>query len=40
MPPKIFTVQVEEIGALAQLVERFHGMEEVNGSTPLCSTIP
>ncbi len=26
-------------GALAQLVERFHGMEEVNGSTPLSSTI-
>lgn len=26
-------------GALAQLVERFHGMEEVSGSTPLCSTI-
>lgn len=25
-------------GALAQLVERFHGMEKVNGSTPLCST--
>ena len=27
-------------GALAQLVERFHGMEEVNGSTPLSSTNP
>ncbi len=26
-------------GALAQLVERFHGMEEVSGSTPLSSTI-
>ena len=28
----------ESCGALAQLVERFHGMEEVNGSTPLSST--
>ena len=26
-------------GALAQLVERLHGMQEVSGSTPLCSTI-
>jgi hypothetical protein len=26
-------------GALAQLVERFNGIEEVNGSIPLCSTI-
>jgi hypothetical protein len=26
-------------GALAQLVERFNGIEEVSGSTPLCSTI-
>ena len=25
-------------GPLAQLVERFHGMEEVNGSIPLGST--
>jgi hypothetical protein len=25
-------------GALAQLVERFHGMEEVAGSIPACST--
>ena len=25
-------------GALAQLVARFHGMEEVRGSNPLCST--
>ena len=25
-------------GALAQLVERLHGMQEVSGSTPLCST--
>src|SRR5579864_3163432 len=26
-------------GALAQVVERFHGMEEVKGSSPLCSTL-
>src|SRR5690606_16123392 len=26
-------------GALAQLVERLHGMQEVSGSTPLSSTI-
>ena len=26
------------IGALAQLVERFNGIEEVSGSNPLCST--
>ncbi len=26
-------------GALAQLVERLHGMQEVSGSIPLCSTI-
>ena len=26
-------------GALAQLVARFHGMEEVRGSSPLSSTI-
>jgi hypothetical protein len=25
-------------GALAQLVERLHGMQEVSGSTPLSST--
>ncbi len=25
-------------GAIAQLVERFHGMEEVRGSIPLSST--
>ncbi len=25
-------------GALAQLVERLHGMQEVSGSTPLGST--
>ena len=27
------------LGALAQLVARFHGMEEVRGSSPLSSTI-
>jgi hypothetical protein len=27
-------------GALAQLVERLHGMQEVSGSNPLCSTKP
>ncbi len=27
-------------GALAQLVERFHGMEEARGSNPLSSTQP
>ena len=26
------------LGALAQLVERLHGMQEVSGSNPLCST--
>ena len=26
------------IGAVAQLVERFHGMEEARGSNPLSST--
>ncbi len=26
------------IGALAQLGERLHGMQEVSGSIPLCST--
>ena len=29
---------VVHYGALAQLVERLHGMQEVNGSIPLCST--
>ena len=28
-----------QLGAIAQLVERFHGMEEVRGSIPLSSTI-
>ena len=27
-----------QLGALAQLVARFHGMEEVRGSSPLSST--
>ena len=27
------------IGAVAQLVERFHGMEEARGSIPLSSTM-
>ena len=27
-------------GVLAQLVERFNGIEEVSGSTPLHSTFP
>ena len=31
-------ILVEHFGALAQLVARFHGMEEVRGSNPLCST--
>lgn len=28
-----------DYGALAQLVERLHGMQKVSGSIPLCSTI-
>ena len=32
-------ILVEHFGALAQLVARFHGMEEVRGSNPLCSTL-
>ena len=35
IPPAPRTKQ----GALAQLVERFNGIEEVNGSTPLCSSL-
>ena len=31
--------QTDRSGALAQLVERLHGMQEVSGSTPLSSTI-
>jgi len=32
LPSEVF------LGALAQLVERFNGIEEVSGSIPLCST--
>ena len=32
-------IQTARSGALAQLVERLHGMQEVSGSTPLSSTI-
>ena len=28
----------QSFGAIAQLVERFHGMEEARGSNPLSST--
>ena len=31
-------VTVSRFGAVAQLAERFHGMEEVRGSIPLSST--
>ena len=31
-------IQTDRSGALAQLVERLHGMQEVSGSTPLSST--
>jgi hypothetical protein len=34
----IFPFILDGTGALAQLVERFNGIEEVSGSTPLCST--
>ena len=34
-----YTGRVPILGAIAQLVERFHGMEEVRGSIPLSSTI-
>jgi hypothetical protein len=30
----------DRIGAIAQLGERLHGMQEVSGSIPLSSTIP
>ena len=36
-PPE-FGLSPESSGALAQLVERFNGIEEVSGSNPLCST--
>ena len=35
---RLLTSGVVDFGALAQLVERFHGMEEVRGSIPLGST--
>ena len=37
---KIITYDIiNGVGALAHLVERFHGMEEVRSSNLLCSTI-
>jgi hypothetical protein len=33
-----FGVNTLLLGALAQLGERLHGMQEVSGSIPLCST--
>ena len=35
--PRLY-ILFRHFGALAQLVARFHGMEEVRGSNPLCST--
>jgi hypothetical protein len=35
---KISADKVPRCGAIAQLVERFHGMEEARGSNPLSST--
>lgn len=29
----------ESVGAIAHLGERIHGMDEVAGSSPVCSTI-
>ena len=37
--PRISPAPRTKQGALAQLVERFNGIEEVNGSTPLCSSL-
>ncbi len=37
--PRISRAPRTDLGALAQLVERFNGIEEVNGSTPLCSSL-
>ena len=39
-PARTSRAAVDESGALAQLGERFHGMEEVIGSIPLGSTTP
>ncbi len=36
--PKQGGTFITPYGAVAQLVERFHGMEEVRGSIPLSST--
>ena len=33
------TKRCKSFGAIAQLVERFHGMEEARGSNPLSSTL-
>jgi hypothetical protein len=35
----MLSFEARELGAIAQLVERFHGMEEVRGSIPLSSTV-
>ncbi len=37
--PRLLHRQHDRLGALAQLGERLHGMQEVRGSTPLGSTI-
>ena len=36
--PRPIGIVRSPVGAVAQLVERFHGMEEVRGSIPLSST--
>ena len=36
----VFRLSFKSKGVLAQLVERFNGIEEVSGSTPLHSTFP
>ena len=36
---KATTKRCKSFGAVAQLVERFHGMEEARGSIPLSSTL-
>ena len=38
MPRNADNLTLREIGAIAQLVERFHGMEEVRSSILLSST--
>ncbi len=37
-PPRPTHKMRASFGAIAQLVERLHGMQEVSGSTPLSST--